>query len=243
MAEGQPKTDTVMYFMSGATALSAECTLSITKGDDLMTDFVAVQDGVRGSIPNFFEVHEFEFGLSLKEEDAPDEQKGPTSLAPGSQVVRKPKPVAKIDGPFAKWRSIDQDTFKKKDTEYPLEFDKFTLKRTIDRASPIFFLNCCMSRTFTKAVLVKRKSQGGDQAPVGFMRIEFGNVLITGVDWSDGDLVQETVEFICQKMTITLRGQAAAGAVTKEKEAVMTWDPSTGDRSKGARTKVQSTGG
>jgi type VI protein secretion system component Hcp len=219
MATEKPKTDTVMMFKLNGQPVNAECTLGVESKDDLMKGFKAASNGAD---PNFFEVHEFDFGMSLKEGDT--------------------KEVMSDTGAFAKWRSATQDEYK--EIVYPLEFDKFTFKRTMDKASPIFFANCCASTSFDSAVVVKRMAQGHDRPVVGFMRVEFTTVMLTGIDWSDGELVSESIDFICQKMTITLRGQTTAGIVSAAKEYTMTWDPSTeGDRSKGIRTKYAPTTG
>ncbi len=198
------KTDTVMKFeLKGGTPVYAECALDVTKGDTLM-------EGFRPGTPddstfsNFFEVHDFDFGMSLKEGDK--------------------KEASTDSGAFAAWRSAAEDEYKK--IKYGLEFDKFTFKRTIDRASPIFFQKCCASTTFDKAILVKRLSQGGDRGAMGIMRIEFTTVLLTGIDWSDGELVQERCDFICQKMLIKLRTQTASGAISSN-ESVITWNSDT----------------
>ncbi len=215
-----PKTDTVMKFEFQGTPVFSECTLEVTKGDTLMDGFKAAQPGVASSYSNFFEVHDFDFEMSLKEGDT--------------------KEVMTDTGAFARWRSAATSEYK--DIKYPLEFDKFTFKRTIDRASPIFFKACCDSTSFDSATLVKRLSQGGDRPVMGIMRIDFYTVLLTGLDWSDGELIQESCDFICQKMKITLRSQTVDGTISSAKEYVMNWDPDT-DRSLGIRTKFSPTKG
>lgn len=213
-----PKTDTVMKFQLKGNPVFAECTLDVTKGDDLMDGFRPALAGVRGSYANFFEVHDFDFNMSIKEGDNNKESPGP-GISPG---------------PFARWRSATPTEYK--DIKYPVEFDKFSFKKTVDRASPIFFENCCKSITFDSATVVKRLSQGGDRPSLGFMRMDFTTVLLTGLDWSDGELIKESCDFICQKLKITLRTPAIDGTISSAGEIVMTWDPSTG-RSLGIRTK------
>jgi type VI protein secretion system component Hcp len=209
----KPKTDTVMKFVLKGKPVFAECTLDVATGDTMMDGFRPAQPDVSTSYSNFFEVHGFDFAMSLKEGDT--------------------KEVLADTGAFAAWRSVSDTEYK--NITYPLEFDKFTFKRTVDRASPIFFANCCASTSFDSATLVKRMSQGGDRGAMGFMRIDFTTVLLTGVDWSDGELVQESCDFICQKMLITMRQQLASGTISSSKYLI-TWDPEN-DRSKGIRTK------
>lgn len=196
MAE-KPKTDTIMKLELKGRPVTAECTLTPAKGDKLM-------DGFNQQLQNYFEIYEFDFGMSLKESDD--------------------KSVTTDSGAFARWRSASRTEYKK--IVYPLEFDKFSFKRTLDRASPIFFASCCSSVTFDTATVVKRLAQDSDRPAFGVMRIDFTKVLLTGIDWSDGELITENIDFIAQKMTITLRGQSADGTISADKEYKMKWDPS-----------------
>ena len=70
-------------------------------------------------------------------------------------------------------------------------------------------------------MLVKRISQGqqgGVSRPtVGYLRMDFTKVLITGVGWDDGDVVKEKCEFICQGLKMTYRRQQADGTVAKRR--------------------------
>lgn len=200
-----PKTDTIMKFTYERQPVESECTLAITRDDTMMLGFRAAQPGTRESYSNFFEVRDFDFGMSIKESSA------------GSNSTDT--------GPFASWRSAANEEWKtiaKKD--YPLEFDKFSFKRTTDRASPLLFKNCCNSTTFDSATVVKRLSQGGDRPVMGVMRVDFYTVLITGIDWGNGDLIEESCDFICQKMKITLRTQAVDGTISSANEVVINWD-------------------
>ena len=207
MAAEQPKTDTVMKFhLNKNQDLNTECTLSVATGDTLMDGFKAASGKASG---NFFEVHDFEFGMSLKQQEDDNQSK-------------KPKPDSDL-GAFALWRSATDSQYKDAVKGYPLEFDKFSLKRTIDCVSPIFFQNCLSSTSFSSATLVKRVAPGGEQAVVGFLRIDFTDVLLTGIDWADGDLVSESIDFICKKMVIQLKTQGADGTLTAPKS--ITWNP------------------
>jgi type VI protein secretion system component Hcp len=197
-----------MRFVLEGRPVLGECRLAIAPNDTLMADFQATRP-----FPNFFEVTDFDFAIALKESDD-----GKSSTGAGS---------------FARWRSAAPSEYK--DIKYPLEFDKFTFSRQIDRASPVFFQGCCTSQTFDTAVLVKRLSQGalgGVMRPaVAYMRVEFSNVLITGIDWADGDVVTERCEFICRQMQVTLRQQTTDGGVSGANESRADWPSKTQDRS------------
>ena len=63
-------------------------------------------------------------------------------------------------------------------------------------------LKCCLDGTVLKrAVLVKRgRNAAGDL--VGFLRMEFSDLLVRSVDWSDGDTIRETCKFKFGKLTV-----------------------------------------
>jgi type VI protein secretion system component Hcp len=212
MAAEQPKTDTVMKFQLNGQDLNTECTLAVTRGDGLMLGFKAAGSG--GSC-NFFEVHDFEFGMSLKQQEDEKSQSDKNTSTTS-------KPASDL-GAFALWRSANDSQYKDAVKHYPLEFDKFSLKRTVDCVSPIFFQNCLSSTTFNKATLVKRLSPGGGQPAAAFLRIDFTDVLLTGVDWTDGDLVSESIDFICKQLSIQLKTQNADGTLTPPN--YINWNP------------------
>lgn len=204
----QNKTDLVMRFVLKGQPVLAECVLDIWSKDTLMKDFKSAEYDYYS---NFFEIKEFDFSIALKEED--ESRNVLSRNLTFANNAAKPA----VAGAFARWRSASNAEYKK--IYYPLEFDKFSFKRIIDRASPVFFQSCCRSETFDSAVLVKRLSQGrrgpdGETLPtVGYLRIDFTDVLITGVDWDDGDMVEEKCDFICKGMKITYRKQKDDGTI------------------------------
>jgi type VI protein secretion system component Hcp len=184
---------------------------------------------------NFFEVTNFDFSIALKESD---ESNNVISQQARNHQTQHPKLGA--NNAFARWRSATNAEYKS--IYYPLEFDQFNFKRVIDSASPIFFQCCCESRSFDSAVLVKRVAQGdlgGEKnASIGFLRIDFSKVLITGINWDDGDLVTESCEFICQGMKVTYRRQKEDGTVAggAGNEFSATWPNPNKDRTLGIRS-------
>jgi type VI protein secretion system component Hcp len=227
----QNKTDLVMQFVLDRQPVWAECALQIAPGDTLMTGFAKNTD--YDSYSNFFEVNGFDFAISLKESDQSTSVLGQQPARPAQHQQKAPATT----GAFARWRSATQSEYKS--IYYPLEFDKFTFERVIDSASPIFFQCCCTSRSFDSAVLVKRISQGDQggvaRPTVGYLRIDFTKVLITGVDWDDGDVVKEKCEFICQQMKITYRKQKIDGTINASGEVSAIWPNPAKDRSLGIR--------
>lgn len=224
-------TDLVMKFTLHRQPVWAECALLIASDDSLMSDFTRRHD--YRTYTNFFEISDFDFGLSLKESD---ESGGMLGQAQRPQTPNR----TPASGAFARWRSATQQEYKA--IQYPLEFDKFSFSRSIDAASPIFFQACCTSSTFDSATLVKRISQGeqggADRPTVGYLRIDFTKVLITGIGWDDGDVVKEKCEFICQGMKITYRRQKADGTIASGRgsETQAEWPNPSKDRTLGIRS-------
>ncbi len=204
----QNKTDLIMKFILEGQDVPAECALQVDPADPLMNDFKPAD---YEHYSNFFEVTDFDFKLNLEDTDEssnPASQAVNHSLRPAATRVRN-MPA----GRFARWRSASGP--EAQNISYPPKFGGASFERLIDRASPIFFMSCCTSKTFDSAVLVKRLSQGqfgGTNLPsVGYLRIEFTKVLITDISWEDGDLVKEKCEFTCHSMKLIYRKQDNSG--------------------------------
>ncbi len=240
----QSKADMVMKFIQkGGTPVSAECALDKDPNDPFMKDFhpAPYQD-----YSDFFEIQSFDFGMEVKDDDTA--VGALTKNSQGQGPPSKGGTPAKAKGGFVSWRSAKTDELKNLD--YPIEFDTFSFKRLIDAASPIFFEACCGTKTFDSATLVKRVSigmlggggnflnaqvnlgplhlsltgsSGINRPPQGFLRIDFTNVLIIGIDWDDGDVLNETCKFICQGFKLQYRQQNDDGSL-KTAVAPAEWD-------------------
>lgn len=231
----QDKTDLMMQFVLKGKPVSAECSLDVHSNDKMMGEF-AKHTSYRNH-SNFFEVSNFQMGLNLTEDDQSNSAVGPHAHLHGKPAHAHPANT-RIAGRFARWRSATPD--EGRDILYPLEVDKFSFDRLIDAASPIFFASCCDSTTFDKAVLVKRISQGqvgGTPRPsVGYLRLVFTDVLITSINWDDGEMVKEQCEFVCQKLEIRYRQQAFEGSVGAPMFASWPTPRSQSIRSKAGKT-------
>jgi len=213
------KSDIVMMFVdnSGAAVL-AESTLDVLKGDPFMAAasisgkkvpaFEAITD--YNDYSNFFEVKSFNFNIKLNPRDDAQSKLSGATKSSGAHVVADQ---------FSSWRSASNEDFKR--IPLPVDFDNFTFTRVIDGASPRFFDACCNQVSFQSAALVKRVAVGGGagnavQRSVGFIRFDFRDVMLTSVDWDDGDLVTESCTFICKAMKVRYRQQRASGKFDDE---------------------------
>ena len=190
---------------------------------------------------NFFEVTKFDFDLSVTDSDSSTGAAGRNAPANPNSAAQTAKPAKKNKMDFMSWRSAKQADIDAGKIDYPLEVNPFTFSRVIDAASPVFFEQCCNTKTFEKAALVKRVSVGatgggrslfdaqidlgplhlsiggtsaGSRPPLGFLRIDFTDVLITGISWDDGDCITESVTFICKNFKIQYKQQNSDGTLS-----------------------------
>jgi type VI protein secretion system component Hcp len=215
----QSKTDMVMKFtLKSGKDVNAECALDIDAGDTFMEGFTPAtyQD-----YSNFFEVLDFDLGMAVKEDD-----ENVSTLSQPHRSAAGNGQASRVAGQFARWRSATDDDIKRGKIKYPVEFDKFSFSRLIDSASPIFFQYCCNSTSFKSAVLVKRVSQGISRPALGYLRFEFQDVLIIGVNWDDGDVVKESCTFICKDLVVKYKPQQAKGTLDPKGVAPAHWNQS-----------------
>ena len=215
----ETKGDLLMKFVqTSGEAVKAEGSSVLKKDDKLLFDFWPGK---------FFEIEEFGIGLNVEDSETSTN----TLHAAGGQGLAKPAPAAAAQGhkpKFATWR-----LFKKQrrgdapDIAYPVVLEPFSFTRMMDKASPIFFQNCCNSVSFDSATLVKRKVTGSDLALQTFLRIDFKNVLIIGLDWDDGSIVKEKCKFICREMSVQYKQQSAGGALGAASSAEWSRDLAT----------------
>ncbi len=88
-----------------------------------------------------------------------------------------------------------------------IKFNEFTIKKTTDQASALFFKNCCAGAHY-KTVTIDMRKAGGDPATSGkeFLRFRFETVFTTKIDWSGpGDEgPEESITFVYGKLGVKL---------------------------------------
>ena len=105
------------------------------------------------------------------------------------------------------------------------KFNEFTIKKTTDSASSMFFRNCAAGLHYRTAILAIRKS-GGDTESAGkpFLEYSFGLVFTTKIEWSGpGDEgPEESITFAYGSLGIRYWKQEEDGSM-KEKR-IVGWD-------------------
>lgn len=192
MAEKQ--NDLLMKFVTASgTAVAAGGTSTIKKDDKLLFDFWPGK---------FFEIEDFEMGFELNDFEAATV--GATGNAAAASVPEKR---------FASWRDLQKNTQQISEIRFPVDMEPISITRLIDQASPILFESCANSAAFASATVVKRKVTGQSLAMQAFLRLQFTDVLIVGINWDDGEILKEKCKFICRGLTVQYRAQDSSGAL------------------------------
>ncbi len=202
------------FVQSNGEGVKAEGAAALKKDDRLLFDFWPGK---------FFEIEDFTFGLNVEDSEPggktltmPGAPRPPGSPAPAGQSAHAVK--------FAAWRDAKKNTNQIDQIAYPVVLEPFSFTRLMDKASPVFFHNCCNSISFDSATLVKRKVTGATLALQAFLRIDFSNVLIVNLDWDDGHIVKEKCKFICRGVTVQYKRQASDGSLGAPSSAEWTRD-------------------
>jgi type VI secretion system Hcp family effector len=157
-------------------------------------------------------------------------------LSSESQVVLKPgslpEPLAS-DSSFSLKKYVDaKQVFEIDDYNFDVEqtlnigsqskgagagritFNPFSITRKIDMSSPVFFQMACSGTAFKQVFLAIRKSGGGDQAGLIFLRFDFKLVAVKTISWAhDDEAPKETVGFQYGGLQIRYCPQNADGGM------------------------------
>jgi len=186
--------DLLMKFVKEGDAINAECQTTVDLKDDLLHDFKAGK---------FFEIDEFNFGVGLEDDDAAGEKAG----------EKYGEKLKAAQGAHASPRTRFTNWLRGETKKYPVDLEPFTFSRQMDQASPLLFEMCCNSQSFASVTLIKRKAAGTDVSARAFLRIDFKDVLVIGVDWDSGDVVKEKCKFICRDVEIQYKPQTPDGTL------------------------------
>jgi type VI protein secretion system component Hcp len=201
MAQGE-SSDLIMKFVLNGNPIQADSTTNLIstegKENELLTGF---RQGY------MFEIDRFTFRAGTS--DIESGQGGPAN----QKTAAKAHPAngaASANHDYSAWRAG-------KHVKYPVDLQPVTFTRSIDSASQFLIQNCIDSVSYDRATLVKRKAAGSIAAGEIFLRLDFIGVLVTGVDWADGEQVSETCHFICRSVTINYRPQLPDGTLGASK--------------------------
>jgi type VI secretion system secreted protein Hcp len=89
-------------------------------------------------------------------------------------------------------------------------FNDLVITRNIDKASPLLLNACATGQHLKEATITHRKAGKGQQE---FLIIKMNDVIITGVQHSDGNTSSETVNLTFAKVDLEYRPQKADGSM------------------------------
>jgi type VI protein secretion system component Hcp len=242
MAESDSGAILMAFFTLQNQAIEGESTTSVKAADG-----VADQQLMTGFAPNkMFEIATFTFSTKLDDDQASTAESeaiskmGTTVDRLGGRVQQLEHQIAQRGaGPgrpglgggtgqpshklnFARWRASKNDLeFKGRDRRngYLVNVQPVTFSRQVDKTSFRLMKYFLSGEPFRSAALVKRKPAGTKAAGEAFLRIDFQDVLITNIDWSDDDPVKETVKFISRVIKLQYRPQLPDGSLGDAKQA------------------------
>jgi type VI protein secretion system component Hcp len=151
--------------------------------------------------PYVFEIDRFTFSAGRKD-NTPAQAGKPGKAGAGRQGNQSALPVAA--------GHHDPQAGK---SGFPGDLQPTSFTRSIDASSPVLIQKCIDRALFKRISLIKRRSTGGPVAGEVFLRLDFLDALITDVQWSNEDEVQETCEFICRRVCINYRPQLPDGSL------------------------------
>ncbi len=94
-----------------------------------------------------------------------------------------------------------------------VSISSMSIQKSIDNATPTFFLKCCNGQHFATGKVVCREA--GGEAPVEYLMFEFEQVFVDSVSWggaSGGDKPSESCSFSFKTCKITYTPQSADGS-------------------------------
>jgi type VI protein secretion system component Hcp len=179
---------------------------------------------------NIFEVDDFTFSAGLTgAEDRSGTDGASWSGRPGENFIHArggqerptmtPNAARKAAGGsslFAKYIASGEINFN-------AEIPEVTITKQVESSSIPFLKACLNYSKFERAMLVKRKFTGNHNFYEAFLRLEFKEPLITGVEWDEGEIIREKLKFVCRGITAMYRPQDSKGRLGKVLQT--TWSP------------------
>lgn len=211
MAE-QVVSDLIMKFVGDSGAIKGETRTTLdTSNDRLCKDFVA---------DKMFEVETFSVKTGIVGSGG---ETDPAKLAETMKAQQKAMEEAARTGKPPKFKNskgLDFTEFRAGQTQqYPVDLKPFEMTRSIDISSGDILKYCIGRKIFESATLIKRKAAGGKSSGKVFLRLDFTEVLIKQVEWSEDDPVKETIEFVCRALTVRYAPQLPDGTLGAAKVA------------------------
>lgn len=217
----EDENDILMKFVVGGTAIDAEAQARFDTNDPLMPDF---------KLGKFCRVDDFRLGVGLQDTDDEGKDRIPKDRlgkvlksalgGKGDEQEEKLSQLHALLAPrqrFGRW--LDGMM---KDGGYKAEFEPFSFSKRPDKTTPHLFELASHRKPLTSVALVQRKPVGGAGGmrnpnsyvrSRAFVRLDFTDVLIIGLDWDAEENFKETCKFIARSVSVQYLQQLETGTL------------------------------
>jgi type VI protein secretion system component Hcp len=222
----------------GKIALEGEALTKYNQSDDMMQDFKPQR---------YCELQDFSFGIGLEDNEGGDDDRGETGTdgadenklhgSDDGNASSRPK-SGKSDGGKSRKKVKKFKTFMETGMippsasnpnrgGYEITLDEITITRQLDRMSVPLVKLWFDQTPLDYIIVVRRKFTGNPAYHEAFLRIKFTDVLITAIDWKDGDSISETMKFVYRGATVAYKPQKADGTLAQAISAQVAYDLAT----------------
>ena len=217
MADGSIDVLMKVVISGGSVAMDAESLTDVAPfvaGDTLLKDFRNGQ---------FCELTNFDFSAGTekslktkaKEGKTPSDQAAPTQL---TNTSRRGELVAQRIAQLEERAAIERAQARRiahRERDDFVDMREVSYERIMDVASMELFKALTQCTTLASITIVKRKATGDAHSGLGYLRLEFEDVLLTQLDWADKEhIMVENGSFIYRKLTMKYLPQKADGTLS-----------------------------
>jgi type VI protein secretion system component Hcp len=189
----------MMLCKTGTSGIAAESQAVLGPNDTMLKGDVTFEKG------KFFELDSFTMNINAEASDAAEEKKNPHVTINVGDASKKASAAGRKIGRNTTWN--------------PGMLNPVSCTRQADHASPYIFEQCGKASPWSFAAIVRRKVVGGvlknsdtDSFLMSYFRIDFTDVVITELGWSNDDEgIKETFQLVCSKAKVEYRQQMHTG--------------------------------
>jgi type VI protein secretion system component Hcp len=102
---------------------------------------------------------------------------------------------------FNRFLTEGRNFLKREKRSYHSDLEPISITKRMDLSSPTLFDSMRNSFKFHAATIIRRKAIGGQMLRT-YLRIDFGDVMITELNWDDDDVIKETFKFVCRSASV-----------------------------------------
>jgi type VI protein secretion system component Hcp len=137
---------------------------------------------------------------------------------------------------FNRFLTEGRNFLKREKRAYLSDLEPIAITKRMDLSSPTLFDCMRNSFKFHSASIIRRKAIGGALLR-SYLRIDFGDVMLTELNWDDDDVIKETFKFVCRSASVRYAIETPSTDAGRKGAAVLTpleevhWrllDPSAG---------------